>query len=136
MECWRGLLRLDVGCSDDLAPFLGFIGDQLAEVGRRSCEHRAAQIGEPRLNVGIGENRVDFLVEPLDDLNGRVFGRTDPAPETNVVARQEVGRSGAPRKLSTYPGQAASKDGKRRRKAGMPQESAVDLERRLAQALR
>jgi hypothetical protein len=26
-------VRLDVGCPDHLAPLLGFIGDQLAEVG-------------------------------------------------------------------------------------------------------
>ena len=30
----RGSLRLDVGVPDHLAPLLGFIGEQLAEVGR------------------------------------------------------------------------------------------------------
>ena len=31
--CRCGSLRLDVGGPDDLAPLLGFVGDELAEVG-------------------------------------------------------------------------------------------------------
>jgi hypothetical protein len=30
------LLRLDVSCPDHLGPFLGFVGDELAEVGGRT----------------------------------------------------------------------------------------------------
>src|SRR4051812_45067848 len=48
MECWRGLLRLDVGCPDDLAPFLGFIGHELTEIGWRECERDSVHVGEPR----------------------------------------------------------------------------------------
>ena len=41
-------LRLDAGELDHLAPLLGFLGDQLAEVGGRARKHRAAKIGKPR----------------------------------------------------------------------------------------
>src|SRR5262245_57822790 len=37
-------LRLDVGRPDHLAPFLGFVGDQLAELDRRSRQRRAAEV--------------------------------------------------------------------------------------------
>src|SRR5262249_28914713 len=41
--------RLDIGGLYYLAPFLGFVGDQLAELGRRSRQRRAAQGGEAGL---------------------------------------------------------------------------------------
>jgi hypothetical protein len=44
---------LDVGRPDDLGPLLGFVGDELAEIGGRAHEHCAAKLGEPRLNLGI-----------------------------------------------------------------------------------
>ena len=43
-----GLLHPDVGRPDHLAPFLCFIGDELAEVGGRLRKHGAAQFGEAR----------------------------------------------------------------------------------------
>src|SRR6186713_39803 len=49
----RGSLRLDVGRPDHLAPLLGLVGDELAEVGGRKREHVAAQFGKPRLQLGI-----------------------------------------------------------------------------------
>jgi hypothetical protein len=62
---------LDVGGPDHLAPFLGFVGDQPAKVGGREREHVATQVGKPRLDLGVGEAGIDFLVEPVDDLGGR-----------------------------------------------------------------
>jgi len=59
-------LRLDVGHPDHLAPLLGFVRDQLAEVSRRARKWRAAQIGKPRLDLGICERGVDLLVAPVD----------------------------------------------------------------------
>jgi hypothetical protein len=44
-------LRLDAGKLDDLAPFLGFIGDQFPEIGRRTRKQRCAEIGKPRFSV-------------------------------------------------------------------------------------
>ena len=51
-------LRLDVGGADHLAPLLGFIRDKLAVVGGRADKRRAAQIGDPRLYLGIGKSRI------------------------------------------------------------------------------
>ena len=87
--CRCGSLRLDVGGPDDLAPLLGFIGDELAEVGRRDRKHGAAQFDEPRLDLGIGEARVDLPIEFLDDLGGRAPRRAETEPCARLVARQE-----------------------------------------------
>src|SRR5215813_8888869 len=57
------LFRLDVGRPDHLAPLLGVIGDELFEVGGREREHRAAEVGKPCLDFGIGKARVDLRVE-------------------------------------------------------------------------
>ena len=43
-------------------------------------KHRAAEFGKPRLDLGIGEGRVDLLVELVDDFGGRVLGRADAEP--------------------------------------------------------
>src|SRR5262245_39065138 len=55
-------VRLDACEPHHLAPLLGFLGDQLAEVSGRTRKHRAAEVCEPRFHVGIGEARVDLLV--------------------------------------------------------------------------
>src|SRR5215510_7422286 len=39
-------LRLHTGELDHLAPLLGFGGDELAEIGGRTWEHRGAQVGK------------------------------------------------------------------------------------------
>jgi hypothetical protein len=56
-----GLVRLDASKFDHLAPLLGFGRDELAEVGRRAGKHRAAQVGQPRLDLGLGERAVNFV---------------------------------------------------------------------------
>src|ERR1700730_14635474 len=71
-------LRLDAGKLYHLAPFFGFVGDQLAELSRHPRQRRAADIGEARPHLGVGESRVDLPVERVDDLGRRVPGRTDP----------------------------------------------------------
>src|SRR5262249_40207827 len=51
MEYWMGTaasVRLDVGRPDHLAPFLGFVGDELAKVCGRDDKRRHTQNGEPR----------------------------------------------------------------------------------------
>src|SRR2546429_8578921 len=63
-------LGLDIRGADHLGPLFGFVGDQFAEVGGRTGKHNAAEVGEPRFNLGISEARVDLLVEPFDDLGG------------------------------------------------------------------
>ena len=32
------------------APLIGFVGDQLPEIGRRACKHRSAQFGKLALS--------------------------------------------------------------------------------------
>src|SRR5262245_50321708 len=71
-------LRLDASELDHLAPLLGLVDDQLAELGRRSRQQGAAEVGEARPHLGVGERRVDLLVELVHDLGRRVSGRTDP----------------------------------------------------------
>src|SRR5262249_11276498 len=73
-------LRLDVGGPDHLAPFLGFLCDQLAELGRRSRQRRAAEVSETGLHLRIVESRVDLLVEPVDDLGRRGLRCAEAVP--------------------------------------------------------
>ena len=74
-----GSLRLEARELDHLAPFLGFVCDELSEVGGRPAK-RAAQIGKPRLDLGIGKPSVDLLVELVDDLDGCVPWSADTEP--------------------------------------------------------
>jgi hypothetical protein len=67
-----GSLRLDVGRSDHLTPFLCLLDDDLVEFGRRARERRCAQVSEPRRDPGIDEPCIDLLVELVDDFDGRV----------------------------------------------------------------
>src|SRR5262245_41671305 len=59
----RGSVRLDARELDHLRPFLGFVGDELAEVGGRAWKCGGAPLGKPRLHLGIGKGRVDLRVE-------------------------------------------------------------------------
>src|ERR1700689_3918408 len=68
-------LRLDVRELDHLGPFLGFIGDELAQIGRRTGEWHGAQSGKPRLQRGVGEAGIDRLVELVEDVGRRGLGR-------------------------------------------------------------
>ena len=49
----------------------------------------AAQVGKPRLHLGIGEAGIDLLVEPVDDFGGRVLGCADAGPAARLVARHK-----------------------------------------------
>src|SRR5262249_22362156 len=81
---------LDVGGTYPLAHFPGFLGDELAEVGRRADKRCASEVSEPRLDFGIGEGRVDLLVELVDDLSWRGLGCADAEPIACLVSRQEL----------------------------------------------
>src|SRR5215472_9762803 len=80
-------LRLDVGGPDHLAPFLGFLGDQLAELDRRSRQRRAAEVSETGLHLRVVESRVDLLVELVDDLGRCGLRCAEAVPNTSLVAR-------------------------------------------------
>ena len=47
-------VRLDAGELDHLAPLLRFVGYELSKVGRRAWKRGGAQVGKPRLHLGIG----------------------------------------------------------------------------------
>ena len=63
-------VRLDVGRPDQLGPFLGFAGDEFAQIGRRTRNHRTSQVCNPRVDLGISEARVDLPVQCVDNLQG------------------------------------------------------------------
>src|SRR5262249_2675353 len=79
------LVDAGAGEFDDLAPFLGLAGDDIAEIGGRAGHRRAAELGEPRLDVAIGQRVLDRLVEHRDDLGRRLLGRAHPEPGAGLV---------------------------------------------------
>src|SRR5262252_7095530 len=92
MEYWMGTaasVRLDVEGPDDLAPLFAVVSDELAEIGGRANERRAAELGEPRLDFGIGEAGVNGLIELVNNLRRRGLRRTFPMPLARLVARHE-----------------------------------------------
>src|SRR5262249_21913542 len=84
-----GSLRLDAGGLDHLAPLVDFVGDQRSKVGGRARKRRAAQVEQPGPQLGIGEARIDLLVELVSNLDRRGLRRADAVPEARLVARQE-----------------------------------------------
>src|SRR6202040_802045 len=69
-----GSIRFDAHKLHHLAPFLGFVGNELAKIGGRARKHRAAQVGKPCPELGIGKASIDLLVELHDDLCRRILG--------------------------------------------------------------
>jgi hypothetical protein len=57
------LLQLYVGRLDHLAPLLGLIGDELAELSGRQRHWNALQVGKSRHQLGIPEALADEVVE-------------------------------------------------------------------------
>src|SRR5262249_23644628 len=92
------LLRLDVCCSDHLAPLFGFISDELTEVGGRLGERSGPQVGQARLDVGMRKTRIDISVQLVDDLGRCVPGYGNAVPGARLIASRNlltVGRSGS-----------------------------------------
>src|SRR5262245_7259844 len=85
-----GLICLDAREVHHLAPLLGFVGDEPSKVGGRADKRCASEVSQPRLDFGIGEARVDLLVELLDDLGWRGLRCADAKPETRFVARHKL----------------------------------------------
>ena len=83
--------RLSTREFDYAGPFLSFFGNEFAEGGRGPSEHRSAQIGEPRLHLGVGETGVYLLVELADYLVGRISGRPHAVPVACLIAGHEFG---------------------------------------------
>src|SRR5262249_53058839 len=88
----RKSLSLNTGKLYHLGPFFGFISNKLREVSGRAGKYRSAQIGEPRLDLGVGESRIDLIVELVDDLGRGVSGG---APRPNRVLASQGGMNSA-----------------------------------------
>src|SRR5262245_1762428 len=88
-----GSSPLDANGLHHLAPLLGFIGDELTEVDRRARKGRSAQLGKPRLDLGIGKARIDLFVERFDDIGRRALGYAEAGNSACLVARQEIPNS-------------------------------------------
>src|SRR5215831_20641992 len=86
----RGSVRPDARELHHLGPFLNVLGDELAELGGRTCKPRVAKVCNPRFHRGIGENSIDLLVEFLDDIGGRILWRADTQPRARIIARQKI----------------------------------------------
>jgi hypothetical protein len=93
-------LGLEAREPDDLAPLLGLVGNELAEVGERGAHEHQAQIRQARRHRGVCEDDVDLRVQEIDNLGGRAFGRTDAPPPAGLVPGKNsamAGISGASR---------------------------------------
>jgi hypothetical protein len=64
--------------ADHFGPLFGFLCDELSKAGGRAWKHCATQVGKPSLQFGLGEARVDLLVEPVDNLAGVFLGTPIP----------------------------------------------------------
>src|SRR5258708_15833005 len=71
---------------DHLGPLLCICADECAEVCGRACKHRVAEVGDTRLHPGIGEARIDLLVELVDDLGGWIPWGANPLPPGSPLA--------------------------------------------------
>src|SRR5436190_24173495 len=71
----RSLLRLDVGCGDDLGPAPALRRYEGGEIGRRADLGPGAELGERLADLARGHDRVDGGVELADDLGRRAGGR-------------------------------------------------------------
>jgi hypothetical protein len=85
------------------APLLGFVGDELAKIGRRSRKHCAANAGKPCFHLGIDEEGVDLLFELVDA--GVFLGTRMPH---HALASLRVGGESCPR-IALHSGRKAVK---------------------------
>src|SRR5204863_7645868 len=83
-------LDLDMGRLDHLAPPFGFGDDESSEIGGRARERRRAEIGQPRLYLGLGKREVDLLIQLVDDCGGCGPWCRNPEPIAGLEARQKL----------------------------------------------
>jgi hypothetical protein len=73
-----------------LPPFRGFVGAELAKLGGRHGHRNAANVGEPRPDLRIGETRIGLLVELVDHVGRRARRCADPWRLTSNSAKVNV----------------------------------------------
>src|SRR4029079_5787810 len=85
------LVDRQVGRANHLFPFCGLVGNELAEIFRRSRNGRSAQLLELGDHSRILQRQIDFLVQDLDDFLWR-SGRDAKAEErARLVTRDCFG---------------------------------------------
>src|SRR5580704_9562538 len=80
-------LQRNIGRLDDLGPFFRLVDDELFEVGGRHRLRYAAKIDKSRLDLRIGKRRVYLLIQSVDNIGGRIFGRADALPGAGLESR-------------------------------------------------
>ena len=95
------LVHRHPGELDHLAPLLGFVGNELAELGRRHRLRDTAGFGEPSHQLRILQRFADRLVKGVDDFGRRALRRGD-AVESD---RSNPGTVSAMAGISGTPGQ-------------------------------
>ena len=93
-----GSLGLDARELHHLAPFFGFVDQELPELGRRTCKDRDTQVSKPHLDFRISQSRCDLVVKLVDNLAGDALRRAETVPSASLVARQVIRDQGHTRK--------------------------------------
>src|SRR5262245_30734924 len=78
----------------NLCPLFGFVDDEFSKVGGRHGHWHATNVGEPCLNLGIGEARIELSVELVDDLGRRALRCADAVPGARLVVRHKFAYGG------------------------------------------
>ena len=73
IELRSDALKFDIRRPDHLAPFFVFSREEFSELGGRTCKDGFTPIGNGLLDFGVGEARVDRIVEHVDDRHGRIL---------------------------------------------------------------
>src|SRR5262249_15799074 len=85
----KGSVGLCAAEFDYLGPLLSFFSHKLSEIGRRARKQGCSQFRKPCLRRRIGEDRIDHLIELIDDLGRRLLWHADAVPSARLVARHE-----------------------------------------------
>src|SRR5215469_8782278 len=88
--------RLDVGGADHLGPFLGFVGEELAELGWRERKRGASEIGKARLDFGIARSRRWAYQQSRRAYSWARRPRASRRPRSQAQIRPRSGRPAAP----------------------------------------
>ena len=126
MECWPtfGLvsLKFDIERPDHLAPLLGFVGDELAEIGGRQRKWRVAKLGDVLRNPGVGAPR-NTPAEIIDKLNREINAAlADPKMKARLADLGGTGLPGSPADFGKLIADETEKWGKVIRAAGIKAE--------------
>ena len=92
MEFRSRLFGLNVRESDGLGPFFSFRDDELVQVDRRYSQGRGAEVSEAHDDLRIREPHIDFTIELINDLRGRIFRSPDGDPRAGLKTRQELAK--------------------------------------------